>query len=365
MAPVVQRSGERSVAGRDAVVLDQYREQVQDIDRGQGHVDQAPPPRDREQDGAEAEEWEEVALVGPGRDDEEGDGQDGQGHQQRLGVVAPGGPGADSQENRHQQAVAQDCRVYVLARYAEQRNRSGDCGPNQERAPQTLELGEQPACDARTRRQARALRTIAVIDRGLERTFLALARRPRDDARQQEERSRDHGHDDDRRGNGPDQIAHAALPGAGVGPGRVVEHPPLEIAVERVTLTGREQGPGVVGVQRQERVLAEGAEQVAGDRVEDHAREGNDGAETQEGRSQRPSARLGERQVPPPEREDPEASDQPARERGQPGRRGYPARGTYQVETGERQTDQGGGDETGAERAQNPLRLGRPILGHE
>ena len=307
--------------------------------------------------------------MGSGRNDEEGDGQNGQSHQQRLPVVAPCRPRADSQQGRQQEAVAEESRVQQAGNGPDHDARDDDCG-NQKCAPQAGGLGQErpqgigddapagadPSAQARVRLRVRLL------------TLTRLARRALEDATQHPARYRGHHeqhgqgqrHDDDRGWERPDDVARAARSGGCVAPGSVVEPP--QRPVHCVGPVGH-QRPRVVCVERQVQVLAEGVDQMGRDGVEDHAREHDGGTQAEHRRGQRPPRRVDGGKVPPSQAEDAEAGEQPDGDRRQPGSGHHPVSGTEQVQPGERQTDHGSGGEAGSDRAEDALRIALAGLG--
>ena len=232
MAPSVQ-SPRYSAARWDAVVLDQDRQEVRGVDDGEDRVGHAPPPRDGEQNGAQAEEREQVALVGSRRHHEEGNGQDGQGHEQRLRIVTPRGPGADAQQGRDQEAIAKRDCVQAAGHGHDDDGSNGD-GRDQERAPESRELGSNRREEARGGGRGIGRRVGDGGGRGVRRRshgrFVLLVARVPSAAAQpptdeggpgQHCRCGQPGQDESGRER-PDDQARAAGAGAGIGPGRVV-----------------------------------------------------------------------------------------------------------------------------------------------
>ncbi len=308
--------------------------------------------------------------MGASRHDEEGDGQDGQGDDHRPRVVPPGRPDPDAGYGRQQQAFTQDRGRHVAGDLADDQESSD---PRRDQAgdrhgPQIRDLAERPAEIGGDR--------VAGADPGGGLLLQRASPRPGHPGQAEEQDRHRQDQRDHRRRERPHVEGQFRLAEV-VDEGRV-SHPEPVLGHGRPTLVLR-QGPGVVGIEGQVRVLAEGVGDPLDDGVEDlaadqdrryHGRHqgdhvafrpfqdrpaANPGEDT---RAHDGRAEKGQRERPGPvaERLDAEAFARQSQERvPQPAQ--APGQASV-VQPGEGQAEQGGRSQACRDRGQHAPRIG-------
>ena len=202
--------------GQPQVLVERLRQdpvQVGGVRDGEDRVDARPARADRQQHGSQREEREEVALVNPGRQDEEGDRDHGERDEERAPVVAAPDRRREERDHREQQpgpdgdggdAEDQETRTAVragLRHVPDPRPALGQPGPalrderprieRVDRQPRIAgrrveDLAEQPH-DRQPEGQAEELGGGQPDERGREEAARPVARRPRDEVAAEDE----------------------------------------------------------------------------------------------------------------------------------------------------------------------------------
>ena len=134
---------------------------------------------------------------------------------------------------------------------------------------------------------------------------------------------------------------------------------PAQSPVHRAGRVADER-PRVVGIEGEVRVLAEGVDDVAGDRVEDDPSEADDGDQRRGSRDRVAIHAIRECEAPRPE-EDPYAHQQRGAEGQRTGRGGQVPGQANQIDPGEGEADESRRSEPGGDRGQDALRIGFPL----